>query len=298
VVGARRGDRYIDFEGVIPEGSYGAGTVIVWDKGTWLPEGDPDEAYRRGALKFTLFGKRLKGGWALVRMNRGGNKKNWLLIKERDAYAHPGSGAEIVEKYQTSVLSRRSLETVRVWASKDAQRRSEKSSRKVQLAPLDPSEITGARKAPLPTKLMPQLATLVAEAPDGDDWLHEIKFDGYRMIARLDRGSVTMLSRNGKDWTRRFPEIEKELGILPVKSAVLDGEVVHLEPNGVTSFAALKADLSAGKTDGLVYYVFDLLYLDGYLLTVAALEARKATLHRLLGSGDPGRVRHTVGGLY
>ncbi|MDB5405186.1 MAG: ykoU [Rhodospirillales bacterium] len=126
---------YIDFEGVIPEGRYGAGTVIVWDKGTWIPEGDPDEAYRRGVMKFTLCGKRLKGGWALVRMNREGNKKNWLLIKERDAYAKPGSGAEIVEKYQASVLSKRSLETVakkrdRVWASKDAQRGREKSSPK------------------------------------------------------------------------------------------------------------------------------------------------------------------------
>jgi ATP-dependent DNA ligase len=135
-------------------------------------------------------------------MNRKGNNKNWLLIKECDAYAKPDSGGEIVEKYQTSVLSKRSLDTVarkrdRVWASKDARRGREKSNLKVQSAPLDPSEIAGPRTAPLPAKMMPQLATLVAAAPDSDDWLHEIKFDGYHMIARLDRGRVTMLSRNG-----------------------------------------------------------------------------------------------------
>jgi bifunctional non-homologous end joining protein LigD len=152
--------------------------------------------------------------------------------------------------------------------------------------------IYGARRAALPTKVQPQLATLVAAAPSGEDWLHEIKFDGYRMIARLAAGKATLISRNGKDWTVKFPTIVAALGKLSVNAALLDGEVVH-EENGVTSFSALAADLSEGRTEHLAYYVFDLLHLDGYSLMAAKLADRKRALAALLAAGAARPIRHS-----
>jgi bifunctional non-homologous end joining protein LigD len=281
---------YADFEGVIPEGQYGGGTVIVWDKGNWVPEGgDPEDAYRAGSLKFELRGKKLDGKWALVRM--GGRKrddKNWLLIKEKDDTAKPGSDDEVVKKETKSVVSGRDLEAVakardRVWQSNRA------PTAKPTFRLVDSAEIAGARKRPMPTKPAPQLATLAASVPAEKGWLHEIKLDGYRMLARIAGGKVTLLSRNGLDWTAKVPGVLAAVAELGLGDAILDGEIVHLLPNGVSSFSALKDDLSRRDTGQILYYVFDLLYLDGYDLSDAPLAARKRALEQLLaGRGGEG----------
>lgn len=290
---------YIDFEGVIPEGGYGAGSVIVWDKGEWEPIGDPREGYARGALKFTLKGKRMRGGWMLARMGGKRGDKNWLLIKERDSVAKVGSGSDLVDRHPRSVVSKRTLATVakardRLWRSTGD---STDSAEPVK-ASFSSKAIAAARKAALPAKPAAQLATLSAAPPPGGDWLHEIKFDGYRMLARIDRGRVRMFSRNGKDWTKKFPRIAEALRALSVKSAIIDGEVVHLQPNGVSSFGALKSDLSTGETGHLVYYAFDLLHLDGAHLAPLPLELRKEALATLIPPGGGGAIRysqHVVG---
>src|SRR6185437_14806795 len=240
---------YGDFEGVIPQGQYGGGTVMLWDRGSWIPEdADAAAAYRKGSLKFRLEGEKLTGGWALVRM--GGRaareaRENWLLIKERDAAAVPGSGAAVTEENPRSVASGREMAAIardadRIWdsargevtpeaAEKPAARR-----RKAARAAL-PDE---ARRAPLPTRPRPLLATAARAAPAGEEWLHEIKFDGYRILARIAAGRVTLHSRNGLDWTERFPEIAAALARLPLEDGILDGEIAALDEEGRSSFSA------------------------------------------------------------
>ncbi len=290
---------YGDFEGVIPEGEYGGGAVIVWDEGAWVPQDDdPEAALARGMLKFELHGKRLRGGWALVRL-RSGDGKNWLLVKEKDEWARPGSDDEVVEENRTSVVSGRDLEEVaqardRVWYSNRADPAAPVGSERTEpaSATVDPATIEGARKAPLPKKILPQLATLVADVPQGDDWLHEIKFDGYRMIGRIGGGKAQLFSRNGHDWTDKFPTVAAALAALPLRQGIVDGEVVHLLPNGVSSFSALKDDLSKGDTARAVYCAFDLLHLDGYSLMDTRLVARKEALRAVLAQA-PDAIRYS-----
>ncbi|MGH7090984.1 MAG: non-homologous end-joining DNA ligase, partial [Stellaceae bacterium] len=290
---------YGGFEGTIPEGEYGGGTVMLWDRGTWEPVGDPHEGYAKGSLKFKLDGARLKGHWALVQMKgpRGGDGKNWLLIKEHDGAERPGEGAALAERYVRSVASRRSMEGIakakdRVWRSKPRPTALEaKAERIVQHAAAARPELPGARAARLPAAPRPALASLAEAPPEGDGWLHEIKLDGYRMLAKINAGKVAMLSRNGKDWSGRFPRIEASLARLPLDSAVLDGEVVHLDAKGVSSFSALKDDLSVNRTEELVFYLFDLLYLDGESLEPVPLAARKEALSRLLAAAPADVLR-------
>lgn len=285
---------YGAFEGVIPEGEYGGGTVLLWDRGTWSSlEGDPSKAIHAGKVKLQLHGEKLKGGWTLVRMGGRGNEdgKNWLLIKENDETARPMSKGDILEERPESVVSSLDLEEIarkkdKVWRS-DKKQSVPKRFQAVQLKPaarkVSPQKLPGARKAALPLKPSPQLATLVKEAPDGPDWLHEIKFDGYRTLGKIDRGKVRLISRNGKDWTENFAAVADAAARLPVRAALLDGEVVALGPEGHSSFQALQRALKLGG-QGLVYYAFDLLHLDGYDLTATPLEARKEALATLLSS--------------
>jgi bifunctional non-homologous end joining protein LigD len=306
---------YGGFEGVIPKGQYGGGTVVVWDRGTWVPEGDPARAYAEGKLKFQLQGEKLRGGWTLVRMHgsrAGDDGENWLLIKERDEEARPGSGDAIVVERPESVLSGKTIEEIandprRVWDSKPeggGARRATAADRRASAAAhaqktarraarragpgLDPQTLPGARRAPLPRKIEPQLATLVAAPPAGDEWIHEIKYDGYRVFAEVDGGRAKLLTRRGKDWTDQFSPIGAAAAALPVRSAVLDGEVVVLEADGRTSFQALQNALSEGRTDDLVYFAFDLLYLDGYDLRPVPLGARKQALETVLAAAPGG----------
>jgi len=292
---------YGGFEGVIPKGEYGGGTVMLWDRGTWRPEGDPHRAYRAGNLKFTLEGEKLRGGWALVRIRdrrtARDEGRSWLLIKHDDAEAKPTARYRVVEARPDSVATGRTLDAIaaardRVWHSnRSGDGGGERAS---------PVEVRGARAATLPRFVPPQLATPVKRPPAGDAWLHEMKFDGYRILARLDAGRVTLVSRNGREWTDQFPSVVDSLRGLPARAALLDGEVAVVTPDGRTSFQALQNYMNGGHRDALVYMLFDLLHLDGQDLTGARLEDRKAALARLLGprGEEPGGLRysdHVVG---
>src|SRR6266508_5459509 len=270
---------YERFHGVIPEGEYGAGKVELWDRGAWTPDGDPREGLARGRLKFQLRGKKLHGGWALIRMGgRNGSrngKENWLLIKERDGTARAGSAEPA--------------------APKEAAARRVRAPRGKRRPALE--AVSGAREGTLPDFVAPQLATLVGRAPAGEDWLHEIKLDGYRVLARIERGRARLLTRSGQDWTARFPGVAAAAERLRAKGALLDGEVVILDAHGISHFQSLQEALSQGRTQDLVYFVFDLLHLDGRDLRSLPLSARKALLARLLhGSGKTIRYSEHVEG--
>lgn len=298
---------YAGFEGTIPQGEYGGGTVMVWDRGSWTPEGDPRAALAKGHLSFTLQGEKLKGAWHLVRTKRladdgHGNRqgKGWLLFKSRDDQAK-GDDQLLVEE-PDSVLTGRNLEQIAkdkdaTWTrAPDAE--SAPDSRPRRRSPKKARQ-RGASKPPL--EIHPELATLVDAAPAGDDWVHEIKLDGYRVLARLDHGEVQLLTRNGKDWTERMPTLKAALEQLSVESAVLDGELVALDERGITHFQTLQSSLNAESDGALVYYAFDLLHLDGQDLTAKPLLERKSLLRELLTRSETalgGQVRfsaHVVG---
>jgi bifunctional non-homologous end joining protein LigD len=281
---------YGGFEGTIPRGEYGGGTVALWDRGTWEPEGDPHAGLAKGDLKFTLHGEKLKGSWVLVRMKRRSEaegKENWLLIKHRDPYATDGNGAAILAERPESVASGRTIDEVAADEATGSTAETSGGPRTGETPP-NPSAVPGARPAAsLPRFVQPELAKLVASAPTGDEWLHEIKYDGYRALSRIEGGRVEMYSRNEHDWTERWQPIADELARLPVSSAIVDGEVVVELEGGRTDFGALQTDLGAGRTDRLRYYVFDLLHLDGYDLTGVPLKERKSLLHDVLEATAP-----------
>jgi bifunctional non-homologous end joining protein LigD len=279
---------YADFEGTIPPKQYGAGTVLVWDRGTWRPEGNPGEGYRRGVLKFRLDGQKLRGAWTLVRMHRRGvdkeqDKDNWLLIKERDAEAKSGEDAEIVERLTDSVQSGRGLKEVaskepRVWQS-------DRRTSSVALAKpvhVDPGHVHGAMKAAQPDRFSPQLATLVDRVPTEGSWLYEIKYDGYRILCRIRKGDVRLFTRNGNDWTAKLQAQADAVASLGLTDAWLDGEVVVFTKEGKTSFQALQNAFDSRFTGQIVYCLFDLLYLNGYDLRSSPLSERKRLLASLL----------------
>jgi bifunctional non-homologous end joining protein LigD len=287
---------YGEFEGVIPEGEYGGGTVLLWDRGTWIPlDPDPEAAYRKGSLKFILNGQKLRGKWALVRMGgKAANERreNWLLIKERDDEALPQSGDAVVKDNPLSVTTGRSLDTIAsdrdwVWHSN----REDNEKLPMRSVPLE--RLPGARKGPMPENIKPQLATLSDKAPEGDEWLHEIKYDGYRLLARIEDGTVRLITRGGLDWTAKFSQLAHSLGELPLDSALIDGELVHLEPEGTTSFSGLQDAISSGKTGALNFFAFDLLYRDGWNLTGAALEDRKTSLAEIIPPNQQGMLRYS-----
>jgi bifunctional non-homologous end joining protein LigD len=313
---------YQDFEGTIPKGQYGGGTVLVWDRGTWVPKGDPREGLAKGRLDFELHGEKLHGLWHLVRMRgRPGEKRtNWLLIKARDDDARERGDPDILEERAESVLSGRSIEEIaadkksKVWTSNRAQdggaetpaaavkktirakeqTRKDEQERAPPPAPAalpDVAALKGARKAALPQFVEPCLATLEAKPPKGRQWVHEIKFDGYRLEARIDKGKVKLLTRSGLDWSDKFGErVLAALGALPVRQALIDGELVVEGEAGASDFAALQTALSEGKTDRFVYYAFDLLYADGSDLREAKLIDRKAALRALVPRSE-GAIR-------
>jgi bifunctional non-homologous end joining protein LigD len=268
---------YGDFEGTIPRGEYGGGTVIVWDRGTWKPIGDARNGLAKGHLEFELDGEKLAGRWHLVRMAKKPRDKrdNWLLIKSEDDHTRTGDDPDILAERPESVKTGRLIEEVAGeepgWSSK--------TGRIEKTAPAP----KGSRAAKMPGFVPPQLATLKPHAPTASGWVHEIKFDGYRLQARLENGKVRLLTRTGLDWTERFGKaVPAALAALPARQAIIDGELVVEGSGGASSFAALQADLSAGRTDRFVFYAFDLLYLDGLDMRGVGLTDRKAALERLL----------------
>jgi bifunctional non-homologous end joining protein LigD len=285
---------YGSFEGVIPEGEYGAGAVVLWDRGTWEPVVDANLALKKGELKFHLRGEKLTGKWALVRI-KGDDPKAWLLVKDKDEHARTAAEMDIVSARPESVVSGRGLAEVaaerdRLWHSKHVGPGGD-------VQPGGPAEgdggarlrlgdLKGAVRGAMPRTQPLALAMVVEAPPDGDDWLHEIKHDGYRIVARIEEGEVRLISRNGKDWTKEFPQVSRAVGRLPAGTALLDGEVAAVLPNGATSFQALQRRALPGAPP-LVYFVFDLLHLDGWDLRGVRLEERKEVLRRLLESAPP-----------
>ncbi len=298
---------YGDFEGVIPKGQYGGGTVIVWDRGTWTPLGDAHKAYRKGHMEFELDGEKLRGRWHLVRMQGkpGEKRENWLLIKGDDEEARQAGAPDILDERPESAKTGRQIEEVAkkpdaTWQSrprggKAVAAKTKAPARKAKPpAPKERDWPKGAKKAAMPDFTEPELAKLKPKPPAGDRWVHEIKFDGYRLQAKIKDGRVTLLTRGGLDWTEKFgKDIVDAFASLPLETAVIDGELVVERVSGASDFSALQHDLSEGRHDRFVVYAFDLLYLDGYSLLNASLLERKHLLEGLLPN-DQGKLRYSA----
>ena len=305
---------YGNFEGTIPKGQYGGGTVMLWDTGTWEPhEPDVEASLTKGKLGFTLHGKRLKGNWALVKLRRRSpkDKDNWLLIKEHDEYERK-TGKLTVERETSSVKSGRAMDEIAsgkaVWQSKPRNGRGSSGEvEEIVAGPAKIKSVRGSKKksfsqpsarlnqsanaksgARLPAFVAPQLATLVEAPPNGSEWLHEIKYDGYRAVTSLAGDRIAIRTRNALDWTDKFRPLVPSLLKLPCDSALLDGEIAVADANGRTDFGALQVALSEGNVSGhlgrMAYYLFDLLHLDGKDLPTKPLIERKEMLRDLLSS--------------
>jgi bifunctional non-homologous end joining protein LigD len=306
---------YGDFEGTIPEGQYGGGTVQLWDRGYWESEtGDPDKGFKKGDLKFTLDGDKLHGSWVLVRMRHdrnGGKRTNWLLIKHRDEFAREGKANDILDD-DASVASGRTMDQIAegkgrapkpfmtaksgrakadaVWHSNrgDAAEARGASKKAASAAPAAKSAKT-RKIAAMPGFVAPELCTSVDRPPSGAGWCHEIKFDGYRVQLRVEDGEATLKTRKGLDWTSKFAAIAKEGSALP--DALIDGEIVALDHNGAPDFSTLQAAISDGKTDDLIFYAFDLLFAGGEDLRALPLGERKERLKKLLEARPKSKAR-------
>ncbi|WP_295542782.1 DNA ligase D [uncultured Pseudacidovorax sp.] len=273
---------YGGFEGRIPEGQYGAGTVIVWDRGTWLPEGDARQGLRAGKLSFVLQGHKLHGRWTLVRMHgRGEKKPAWLLIKDEDEAARPLADYDVTEAAPDSVLQRAPSTTGKAGTAGAAAPAAAASARTLA------ASRTPGTKAPLPEQLSPQLATLAAAPPaQPEEWAWELKFDGYRLLTRIDgRGRVRCFTRNGHDWTDRLPELARALGRLPVRNAWLDGEIGVLGAEGAPDFQALQNAFDLQRTAPIVYWLFDAPFLAGRDLRAEPLSMRREALAAVFAQG-------------
>ena len=289
---------YGGFEGVIPKGEYGGGTVMIWDRGTWTPEFDPDAGYRKGHLKFQLAGEKLTGLWHLVRMAPKPREKQpaWLLFKSEDAAARTADAPDILAEMPRSVTTGRTMEEIardqdRVWSPGQGEITRKPASRKRRKPVLNPADLPNANPGELPSFVAPCLPSTVEKAPSGPDWLHEIKYDGYRVQLRIADGRVIVRTRQGLDWTERFETIAKAAVALPLTSGLIDGEIVAQTETGIASFRGLIEALRSGAGN-LAFYAFDLLFVDGFDLRDAPLAERKATLGKLLAAnGDHSRIR-------
>ncbi|MBE1205909.1 DNA ligase D [Aminobacter carboxidus] len=297
---------YGGFEGTIPKGEYGGGTVLLWDRGTWAPAGDARRGLVKGRLDFELHGQKLSGRWHLVRMSGKPREKreNWLLIKGDDEVARSEADPDILDERPESVATGRDIADIATealgWSSKTGKIEKKRASGRTPTGGTAPDKaspklaaLDGAKKASLLDFAPPSLATLMASAPSGNKWLHEIKFDGYRLQARVEAGKVRLLTRSGLDWTQKFGnKLISTFSTLPAHTALIDGELVVEAGNGASDFSALQADLSAGRTERFVYYAFDLLHLDGYDLRGASLLSRKGLLEKLI-DGQTDMVRYS-----
>jgi len=304
---------YGRFEGVIPAGEYGGGTVMIWDRGTFAPIGDPLAGVASGQLKFVLDGAKLRGQWVLIRMKpRPGEKReNWLLIKERDEHVRPHEEYDVTKAEPDSAASGRTMDEIAAGgelyggppaadagpsgpAGESAGSPAGKPAAAAPPAvPAAGSAATGsAVPGPLPIDAPFQLAMLVDEAPDGPEWIHEVKYDGYRLRVVLERGRARVLTRNAADWTDRFPGIAAAAEALPAASAMLDGEAVVLNAEGRPDFGMLQQALASKDAAAVTFFAFDVLYLDGFDLRGEALLRRKELLSALLGAMSPGPLRY------
>jgi bifunctional non-homologous end joining protein LigD len=300
---------YGDFEGTIPKGQYGGGTVQLWDRGYWESD-DPEGGYKKGDLKFTLYGEKLRGSWVLVRMRNdrnGGKRTNWLLIKHRDEFAREGKANNILDD-DRSVASGRTMEQIAegkgkapkpfmtaksnrvsadaVWNSNRGDAAEAPAEKKTE-PPAAPTK--GKKITAIPDFVAPELCVSVDRPPNGEGWCHEIKFDGYRVQLRVEDGEARLKTRKGLDWTEKFQAIAKEGSSLP--DVLVDGEIVALDHNGAPDFSTLQAALSDGKTDNLIFFAFDLLFADGMDIRRLPLAERKALLKELLETRAKGKSK-------
>jgi bifunctional non-homologous end joining protein LigD len=284
---------YRTFEGTIPKGQYGAGTVIVWDHGTWEPVGDPQAGMKAGKLVFRLHGQKLAGLWELVKIAKPGERQEpWLLFKKHDEWERPHADYDVVNALPDSVIAHplKPLDGGPVAAI----RRAGKTAAAVQAATasFDASAPAGAKKAALPETLSPQLATLAKSAPTHGDWLYEIKFDGYRLMARIAKGAATIVTRGGHDWTHKMQPLAGELASLGISDGWLDGEAVVLDADGLPHFNLLQNALDSKRSsEAIVYYVFDVPFLNGQDLRGVPLHARRALLKQVIAAHAGDRVR-------
>jgi bifunctional non-homologous end joining protein LigD len=294
---------YAAFEGTIPAKQYGAGSVIVWDRGDWVPEGDAAgarKALAAGKLKFELRGEKLHGHWTLVRMRGKGDESHepWLLIKERDGEARALDDYDVLAEEPASVITGLGVDEVgqppKKTASKTASKAPAKKVGAKRAAPKATAKAAAhaAKKVALPAAFQPQLATLAAApASSPDDWLYELKFDGYRLLVRIDKGEVRCFTRNGHDWTAKLPALAKALAKLPTDAAWLDGEITVDGDNGAPDFQALQNAFDSGATSTIADWVVDAPFLDGEDLRELPVEQRRARLAKLLGKKPPAPLR-------
>jgi bifunctional non-homologous end joining protein LigD len=283
---------YGDFEGTIPKGEYGGGAVMLWDRGTWTPLGDAKTGLKKGHLKFQLKGKKLHGQWSLIR-TRGyaGSKESWLLVKDTDRFAKKGEESKIIEALPDSVVSKRNIDEIsvdkdNVWQAKKSEEATEGPKKTSRTRARKAKPALKAKRKPLPAKISPVLATPVKEVPRGDNWIHEVKYDGYRILSRIENGGVRLFSRSGIDWTKKFPSIAKEVGRLKAKSAWLDGEICAFNGSVRSDFQSLQNAISDEATEELLYFTFDLMYLDGSDLRDLPLDERRQLLERLISGSN------------
>lgn len=286
---------YGDFEGVIPAKQYGAGRVIVWDSGVWLPAGDAGQGFKDGKLKFDLRGHKLQGRWALVRMRSDGDKlPAWLLIKEHDEFERASSDYDVTEALPDSVIAASNEHIVAKTGAVTQEAPKNTPPKAVKQLDLP----AGAIEANLPPKLAPQLATLAASPPEHGEWLYELKFDGYRLMARLNKASINCFTRNGHDWTEKLPHLAKSLTNLGLEGTWLDGEIVVHNDEGLPSFQLLQKAFESPSRGGaranITYYVFDMPFFQGYDLRGVALIERRALLKKLLSTHKSSDIRFSA----
>jgi len=305
---------YGTFEGTIPKGQYGAGTVIVWDHGTWEPVGDPRAGMKAGKLVFRLHGRKLAGLWELVKIAKPGERQeSWLLFKKHDEWARPHAEYDVVGALPDSVIAkpRTPLSSPAAAALADGEASAPATTRKapatkgapVATAPkrraaasrLDVATLEGAVRRALPQTLSPQLATLAKSAPTHGDWIYEIKFDGYRLMTRLDQGKATIFTRGGHDWTHKLPGLAREIAALGLRSGWLDGEAVVLDADGLPRFNLLQNALDSNRNgEAVVLVLFDLPFADGQDLRAVPLHARRDLLRRVIEAHTGDRIRFSA----
>jgi bifunctional non-homologous end joining protein LigD len=281
---------YGGFEGTIPAKQYGAGTVIVWDKGTWEPLSDPIEGLKAGKVWFRLHGEKLAGAWELVRIGKKDAKADqWILFKKKDEWAQPIEDYDVIVALPDSVIET----PLGLLEERTAPPNLAPASGNDSGVVPGVSRSAGA-KARLPDQIKPQLATLAKGAPPEGDWIYEVKFDGYRIMARIEKGSVKLFTRGGHDWTHKMKPLAEEIEALGIDSGWLDGEAVVLDDKGVPNFNDLQRAFDASRTGSINYFVFDLPFANGYDLRKLPLTERKAQLRQLLvAARADGRVRYT-----
>ncbi|HFL7728078.1 TPA: non-homologous end-joining DNA ligase, partial [Pseudomonas aeruginosa] len=270
---------YADFEGSIPQGHYGAGDVIVWDRGAWTPLDDPREGLEKGHLSFALDGEKLSGRWHLIRTNLRGKQPQWFLVKAKDGEARSLDRFDVLKERPDSVLSERTLLPRHGETATPAARPARRGK--------------SGGKTPMPEWIAPELASLVEQPPRGE-WAYELKLDGYRLMSRIEDGHVRLLTRNGHDWTERLPHLEKALAGLGLQRSWLDGELVVLDEEGRPDFQALQNAFEEGRGENILYVLFDLPYHGGEDLRDVALEERRARLEALLEGRDEDPLRFSA----